>query len=383
MVGLARLRTSVWREPGGNLFVALLVVLAFWSTVHPVEASGLAVQYSLAVLAIVGVAMGARLPRVGVLISAGATAVARLLGLTFDPFMITGIALFTVAERRGSNVFPRAMIASMVGLFLASLTFGVDGFEDRVRSGLLSVAVLVASWALGARTRQARLEAAARSRTEERLALSRDVHDALSHSLGMIGVLAGVTAHVSTIGEERLRDTLREIEHSARSAMFDLKVLLQQERNTAETASGTEASTDERAAPWPLSQALSSIVDAAEKAGVSTNLSVSGNVDGLPAAVRTTVYRVVQEATTNVVRHASATTATISVTASTAEVKVRVCDDGRGRTGPIRDGHGLTGMRERAQLLGGTVTVDDGRNGGLAIDVRLPVSPQDAGAGGR
>lgn len=376
IAGLARLRASAWWEPLGRLCVSLLVVLAFWSTIHPVDASGLAVQYCLAGVAIVGVVMGARFSRVGVLISGGATAVAWLLGLTFDPFMLTGIALFTVAEQRGSHLFPRAMIASMVGLFLVSLSFGVDGFEDRVRSGLLSIAVLVASWVLGARTRQARLEAAARSRAEERLALSRDVHDALSHSLGTIGMLAGVTAHVSTIDEARLRGTLREIERSARSGMSDLKLLLQQKRNATETANGAKESADEHAASCSLSRALSSIVDAVERVGVSTDLSISGDVDALPAAVRTTVYRVVQEATTNIVRHASASTATISVVASAAEVKVQVCDNGCGRTNSLQEGYGLTGMRERAQLLGGTMAVDDRQSGGLAVVVRLPFSPQ-------
>ncbi|MFK4790025.1 sensor histidine kinase [Microbacterium sp. ZW T5_56] len=197
---------------------------------------------------------------------------------------------------------------------------------------------------LGVRTREGELAVGARSRTEERLRLSRDVHDVLSHSLGSIGVRAGVAAHVESLGATELRATLRDIESDARSSLGDLRDLLHRER-----AGDTDA-------PVPvLSVALADIARDAERTGVTVALGVDPAVDALPVAVRTTAQRIIREAVTNIIRHAAPASAVVTVHLNSDRLQVRVADTGSRAPAGIRAGNGLTGMRERAELVGGTV----------------------------
>lgn len=261
----------------------------------------------------------------------------------------------------------------LIGLFvLVTFTFGVEDPEPFFRGVLLGIGVIAASWLLGARTRQARLAASARTRAEERLNLARDVDDVLSHSLGTIGVLAGVNAHVAALTEASLRTTLRDIEATARSGMVELKALLQRERDTDPALA--DATVQQSASHWSVSQGLASIARIAATVGLQATLHAPAGLDALPAAVRTTVYRIVQEAVTNVVRHAAARFVTISVHATDSGAAVQVSDDGCGRVAALREGHGLTGMRERVSLLGGTVAIEDRDGGGLTVSVTLPVA---------
>lgn len=367
-IRFAQLRQSHAWETVRNVAVALMAVAVFWSTIHPAEPIGMAVQYGLAAAAIGGVVICRRAPWVGVLVSILATAVAGALGLTFDPFTLAGIALFTVAEHQGSRRFPKAMVLGLSALFLVLLTLGVDGIEDRVRSGILGIAVLAASWVLGTRTRQVRIEVAARSRDEERLRLVREIHDVLTHTLGMIGVRAGASAQAQSLDESALRSVLAEIEEAARSGMSELKVLIGRERSGESDrplADGVDV--------WSLGSALASVMEAARSTGMRMWLETSVDLEGLPASVATTVYRLVQESVTNAVRHAQATDVWIVIAVHADRIEVTVSDNGQGRAPLLCEGNGLIGMRERVHLLEGTLTVADRDGGGLAVVASLPV----------
>jgi Signal transduction histidine kinase len=312
--------------------------------------------------------LSAHRPALAVILTAGATASAWLLGVTADPFLLTGFAVFRHAERRGVRRFPWWMFAGLLIVLALSLGFGAEGVEDRLRGMLLSAVVLSAARVLGVRTREARREAAARSRADERLRLARDVHDVLSHSLGAIGVRAGVAAHVTSLDADELRGTLREIEGDARSSLSELKLLLQRER------AGGDSS-------FPLNAALAEIIRMAERADVKARLSFEGDVDALPAVVRTTVLRVVQEAVTNVIRHATADGLTVTLRISDDAAEIQVTDDGRGAPNGVRDGHGLIGMRERVELAGGTlrvVSTSEGFTVSASVPLGVPVGAGDA-----
>lgn len=346
-----------------SLILGLAVFQGLWLTVTPDDVAARWVQLALGAIALAGVMVSSRLPVLAVVVTAAATACAWLLGVSADPFVLTGFAVFRLAETRGGRRFPWWMFAGAFLVVVTSAIFGAEGAEGRFRGLLLSAVVLSVAWVLGVRTREVRDEAAARSRADERLRLARDVHDVLSHSLGAIGVQAGVAAHVTTLGTEDLREVLRGIEGDARSSLSELKCLLQRERTDTEA---------ENVASSPLSAALESVALTAERAGVSVRLDSDEAIDVLPVDVRTTVLRVVKEAVTNVVRHAAGSSALVTLRASSESVTVGIEDDGQGAPSKFQPGHGLTGMRERVELLGGTVDFASSTSG-FTVSATLPL----------
>lgn len=341
-----------WRPLARDLLIGVAVVVSLWLTVPPPDGVGRAVQLCLAVVAVAALMTREWTPVVAVVGTAAATIAAAVLGLTADPFVLTGFCMFVAAERRGSRRVPWWLFGGAAVLLLATLGFSADGIEDRFRGAMLGAIVLAASWVLGIRTRQARQEAAIRSRVEERHRLARDVHDVLSHSLGTIGVRAGVAAHVLTLGEGDLRAVLHDIEGNARTSLAELKELIRSERASDRDQDATRAAPSLR-----LSDVLAELARTAEQAGLRTRLDLSRGVDALPAAARTTVHRVAQEAVTNAIRHASADSLIIDVRVLEDRVDLEVRDNGRGAGSVVREGHGLTGMRERVTIAGGTLCV--------------------------
>lgn len=357
-----------WLKP---VMLGVAVVVGLWFTVTPGDVAARWMQLSLGAVAIAGLMVASRSPVVAVVVTAGATAGAWLAGVTADPFVLTGVAVFRLAESRGERRFPWWMFVGAAIVAITSAVTGADGVEDRLRGMLLSAVVLAAAWALGVRTREVKREAAARSRAEERLRLARDVHDVLSRSLGAIGVQAGVAAHVTTLGNEELRGVLHEIEGDARSSLSELKLLIQRERADGDSAGSV-----------PLSAALAGAMQIAERTGVAVQLDSDGDIDALPAAVRTTALRVVQEAVTNVVRHSGASSMRVTLHVLAERVTVRVEDNGHGSANEVVPGHGLTGMRERVELVAGTVDFAASTTG-FTVSAVMPLTAAPAKGGDR
>jgi signal transduction histidine kinase len=354
------------------LFFSLAVFVGLWLSV-PASAGWRLPQLTLGAVAVLGAVLSRWVPFTGALMAGIVTAVAWGFGVTADPFLLAGVGVFAVAERRGSRRFPWWLLTVCVLLVLAALVLGnptgAPGFEVRMRGVLLSAVVLVAAWVLGVRTRQARQEAAARARADERLRLARDVHDVLSHSLGTIGVRAGVAAHITALGEGELRETLRDVEAQARGSLAELKSLLQRERSD---------DPDSSAASLPLTGLLRDVASTAEQSGLRVELDCPESLDELPVVVRTTVHRVVQEAVTNSIRHAAASTLHVSATLTDATVEVTVRDDGIGARDGVSEGHGLTGMRERVALAGGNLRIAPIPRG-FAVTACLPLPVENTG----
>jgi signal transduction histidine kinase len=193
------------------------------------------------------------------------------------------------------------------------------------------------------------------------------VHDVVGHALGVISAEAGVTRGLADASEQELRDTLADIENHARSALEDIQSLVRSLR----TAPGVEPGRADMAAPVPGISQLPSLVAAARAAGVRVEARVAApeQVDEVVAAV---AFRSVQEALSNVVRHAPGTSCTVEVHVDDDVLVVRVRDDGPGKEDGV-SGFGLRGMRERAHLAGGTVTWRNLPDRGFEVEARLPL----------
>ncbi|PSK96551.1 signal transduction histidine kinase [Murinocardiopsis flavida] len=312
---------------------------------------------------------------------------AALLGVVREPMVGAALTLYTMAAADARRSWVPAWIvgslsaAAAVLLVLSGPSRG-PGIEADMSVGV-GVLLLAFSWSLGRGTRDRRLaterfarQHAEQAVAEERLRIAREMHDVVAHSLGLITVKAGVANHVAQARPEEGRDALRVIESTGREALIELRRVLDVLRSPAE---GSEA----EAAPAPPAPDLAGLPALAERAaltGVRVDLEVDVPVR-LPEGVALTVYRIVQEALTNVARHAAPARASVLVAADSGDVRVEIADDGPGaRTLPdVRGtgaGHGLIGMAERVAMHHGTFTAGPRPGRGFRVAVVLP------GAGG-
>ena len=217
------------------------------------------------------------------------------------------------------------------------------------------------------RAERTREEEARRQVDEERMRIARELHDVVSHTIGVISVQAGVAAHLLHRRPDKAADSLAAIRQASDEALGELHAMLGVLR----------AGDDGQAplAPAPGLAELDALVAQAAGAGVKVRVAVQGEPRRLPPAVDLACYRVVQESLTNVVRHAGASSAEVTVTHHGGGVVVEVTDDGRGPAREYRKGggQGLVGMRERARALGGTLEAGPRPEGGFRVHATLPV----------
>jgi signal transduction histidine kinase len=294
------------------------------------------------------------------------------------------VALYTAA--RAGHL--RAVIVVVAGIGLGGLGWLVLGKGESLASALgtqrLVEILLVASllllaeavrsreaWSAEVAERLRRAEAerereAERRVEQERLRIARELHDVLAHTIAVIGVQAGVASEALADAPEEAGAALRTIREKSREATGEVRAALDLLREP-------EGETPRAPAPG-LAQLEELVVAAAE---LQVELSVTGAARPLPAAVDLTAYRIVQESLTNVIRHAEAGEATVSIHYEPDAVVVEVDDDGRGSTNgaaTAADGHGLAGMRERAAALGGRLEAGPvpHRGGGFRVRAWLP-----------
>ncbi len=190
------------------------------------------------------------------------------------------------------------------------------------------------------------------------------MHDVVAHSLSLIAVKAGVAHHVAEQRPAEARAALGVVETTAREALGEMRMILGVLRS---------GDTEAELTPSPGLAGLGELAERASLGGVHVELSVDVP-GGLPAGVALTVYRVVQEALTNAVKHAAPARCTVAVTTDADGVRVEVLDDGTRTTVPSsREGHGLRGMRERVGLHGGTLEAGPRPEGGFRVAASVPV----------
>ena len=201
---------------------------------------------------------------------------------------------------------------------------------------------------------------ARRRRAEQRVDIARDLHDVVSHTLAVVGVHLNVALDSFDAEPEEARDALRLAQDVRGRAMTDLKALVDVLRDGSpiEPAGGLDG--------------LDRLAEQVREAGLEVTVTETGDRAAVPAPVATAVYRVVQESLTNTVRHAGATRAEVLLRYEPMEVTVEVRDDGTG-DGPVLDGHGIPGMRERVAALGGALTAGRGKTG-FAVRATIPLA---------
>jgi len=206
---------------------------------------------------------------------------------------------------------------------------------------------------------------------QERLQIAREIHDLVAHAMTAINVQAGVAAHLLERDPSQAYEALRNIKHASGAALTDLRTTLDVLRDPSQAAPlGPEAGLAE----------IAELTDGLSAAGVSVDLEVE-RVDDVPPAVQSAGFRIVQEALTNVARHAHAASARVGVHRVPGAVEIEVVDDGVGaqlsngrRAGELEtSGNGVRGMRERAAALGGTLDAEPVDDGGWRVRARLPV----------
>lgn len=256
-------------------------------------------------------------------------------------------------------VKPEAMafgeLATNAAIFGGAIALG-RGITERRRT----VALLADRAELAER---ARVGEARRAVADERLRIAQELHDVIGHTLGVIALQAGVGAHVIDQDPAEAKACLISVSERSRSALAEVRRIL----GALRTGEG------ESYAPPPGLDALGELATELTAAGLPVELRVEGAVDDIPAALGLTAYRVVQEALTNVVKHAGPARATVTVRQADDALLIEVADDGRGAPeGVTAGGHGQLGMGERVAVWGGTLTAGSSPEGGYRVTARLP-----------
>ena len=294
------------------------------------------------------------------------------------------VAVYSVAAYGSRWVALAGLAGVEVTLVVVQLTPGRTGVGTLVGNlGGVAAAWLLGHFAHNYRTyaaqleertaelERAREELARRAVVEERLRLARELHDVVAHAMSVIAVQSGVGAHVADTQPQEAAKALAAIEATSRAALEELRRLLGVLRQEDEPQGAL--------APVPGLADLEGLLAELAKAGLAVKLQINGTRPPLPAGVDLSAYRIVQEALTNVVKHAGPAHAQVVVGYRDQDVTVEVIDDGRAAVtwasdGRVGTGHGLIGMRERVQAFGGDLQTGPRPGGGFRVAARLPLA---------
>jgi signal transduction histidine kinase len=219
--------------------------------------------------------------------------------------------------------------------------------------------------AAAVRAHQAETEArerAAAAVAEERARIARELHDIVAHAVGVVVVQAGAAEQVVEDDPAFARRALATIRSTGSGALSEMRRMVHMLRELEPAGALT---------PQPGVDALPELLGAVRESGLEVDVEVTGARTPLAAGLDLTAYRIVQEALTNVRRHSVAERARVGLHFGDADLRITVCDDGPARTAEGEPGHGLVGMRERAALFGGTLTVTSAP--GFTVDAVLPL----------
>jgi signal transduction histidine kinase len=287
------------------------------------------------------------------------------------------LAVYTVGST--CSIAKTVAAAAYVLVALASLLL-VEAADFSTSAFLANVALFSAVFMFGftVQSRRARMtaleeravalereqeEEARRAVADERLRIAQELHDVVAHSMGVIAVQAGVGSHVIDRDPAAAKDALDAISRTSRTTLTEIRRML----GVLRADDGAEY------APAPGLADLGRLVHEVQSAGVDVELRAAAERGEVPPGVDFTAYRIVQEALTNVLKHAGPARATVTIDYEPEAVTIEVADDGRGVNGrPAPDGHGLMGMRERVGVYGGTFAAGPRAGGGFHVSVRLP-----------
>ncbi|WP_440066486.1 sensor histidine kinase [Streptosporangium sp. OZ121] len=396
-----------WRRFGGRgvldaVAAAVLALTIGYAIVDPPGPSSwwpLWSAWPVAAVVSLPVAVRRRRPRVmlGVACAAGALATmagAVAAGMIWLSFVPTVLVLYLVAtvvpvgwSAAGLVTCASAAVASIL-VFYAQVFPGLvlTGWKSElppywpIEIGVTCV-LLTVGWTLGTVVRWKRDTAARLAEaavTDERRRIARELHDVIGHSMSLIAVKATVANHVADARPQEVRAALAVIEQTSRSTLAEIHRVLGLLRSDGDL--------QEAILPVPGMAGLPKLAADARSAGVEVDLTVREEA-APPPAVAMSVYRIVQQALTNVVTHAGPTRCSVAVDVDGRVAVIEVVDDGPRHGRPPRaghgdhgdhgghGGHGLIGMRERAKMYGGTFSAETRPEGGFRVAARLPYDP--------
>uniref|UniRef100_UPI003523CB10 sensor histidine kinase n=1 Tax=Streptomyces sp. PU_AKi4 TaxID=2800809 RepID=UPI003523CB10 len=324
-------------------------------------------------------AVGALVPALGLLLSPLIVAPAVIAAYSY--------ALAARTERRAAG----AVLLASVVLAASTPLSGGFSWRDATRTGVMAAFPLMAGvFGHSVRNRRAYLAAveerarraeesrdheARRRVAEERVRIARELHDLVAHQITLANAQATVAAHLFDTRPEQTRKSLGELVETTGHALDELRATVGLLRQSGDAAAPAE--------PAPGLARLPTLLESFRRAGLEVSVEQEGTARPLPPGVDLTAYRIVQEALTNVTKHAGTGSARVRLAWHRDRVTLTVADDGGdARTGPGAavtadrpPGYGLIGMRERATAVGGQLTAGGRPEGGFLVSARLPLPP--------
>ncbi|WP_433303955.1 sensor histidine kinase [Actinoplanes sp. CA-030573] len=275
----------------------------------------------------------------------------------YSPYRILALAALPVAALLYSSfpdlAVPIVPVASVPFLVLLPIGLAVNGMR---------------TWRQHAdRLRRERAEALREATRQERARIASDLHDIVTHNVSMMVIQAGAARKVLDSAPEAARDALLAVEEGGRAALGELRGVM--------GLLGAADDDEDTLTPQPGLAQLPPLIDRVRDAGVDVTVTTSGDRQPLPAGLELAAYRVVQEALTNTVKHASGARATVDVAYAPDELRITVTDTG-GRPTPesaTSTGRGLAGLRERLAVYGGTLQAAARLTGGYRVQAQLPL----------
>ncbi|MFE7897191.1 sensor histidine kinase [Streptomyces sp. NPDC057424] len=328
-------------------------------------------------------------PRTVVTITMGCTVAAVAMGYLLTPLLLAPIMaalywLATLTDRRTTRVYGigttlavivAAVVAdSMDHLSLLLRTIGpffwlmlplAAGNMTRLRRAYLQAVQARAEHAERTREEEARLRV-----TEERMRIARELHDVVAHHMALANAQAGTAAHLALTRPEQTQRILTDLTGTTSSALRELKAALGLLRQDGETSGSVPLE------PSPGLSRLPELVSVCESAGLEVTVTTEGEPQPLSPGVDLTAYRIVQEALTNVTKHATAAAAHVLLAYTGSRLLITVTNDGPSKPESARGrGFGVMGMRERALSIGGELCAGPRPQGGFAVTTALPLQP--------
>ncbi|WP_442789136.1 sensor histidine kinase [Kitasatospora sp. NBC_01302] len=259
--------------------------------------------------------------------------------------------------------FPHAVIALLVLVPVFAVAYEIRMWRRRVDEGHRRLSALEAE----------QVAALQRAVEHERARIARELHDVVTHNVSVMVIQTGAARKIMDTSPERAREALLAVETGGRAAMAELRQVMG--LLTMDSDGAADPAAHAELAPQPGLGRLEALVTGVRQAGMPVELTVLGPRRAVPPGVELAAYRVVQEALTNTVKHASGAAAEVVVEYGADRLRVEVCDTG-GRPGPSAaggNGRGLLGLRERLAVYGGTLTSGPRVSGGYRVRALIPL----------
>ncbi|MFD8380822.1 sensor histidine kinase [Streptomyces sp. NPDC059679] len=358
-----------------------------------------AAAYFIAVVSCAVLPVRHRAPLAAMAVTTASGMLVPSLGLLLSPLIVAPavITAYSLTARTERHAASAVSLTSAALLVASAPLFGALSWKDASRVGAVAAFPLVAG-VLGhsaqnrraylaaveeraRRAEQSRDSEARRRVSEERVRIARELHDLVAHQITLANAQATVAAHLFDARPEQTRKSLKELVETTGHALDELRATVGLLRQSGDTAATGE--------PAPGLARLPTLLESFRRAGLEVSVHQEGTARPLPPGVDLTAYRIVQEALTNVTKHAGTGSARVRLAWNRDRVTITVADDGGGtRTAPTAStspsasaaadrppGYGLIGMRERATAVGGHLSAGRRPEGGFLVSTQLPLPP--------